>query len=165
MRKPRDYNAELRALDDKAKLIKERRLHQLGELVAATGADALPVEQLAGVLLAAVESNDSAAKEGWRKRGAAFFQGSRTARGGARGNAAPSGRRYLHLQQCCSRGARPTQTGPSHDRDPRPHPPPEDRARTHRPQPLDDVPQDAERHLPAEHSDQHTLRRLARVND
>ncbi|PXA97187.1 conjugal transfer protein TraD [Nostoc sp. 3335mG] len=87
MRKPRDFDADLKALDDKAKLLKERRLHQLGELVVATGADALPVEQLAGVLLAAVESGDSVAKEGWRKRGAIFFQGSRKARGGARGNA------------------------------------------------------------------------------
>lgn len=87
MRKPRDYDSELKVLDDKAKLLKERRLHQLGELVVATGADALPVEQLAGNLLAAVESNDTAAKEGWRKRGAAFFQGSRKARGRARSNA------------------------------------------------------------------------------
>jgi len=87
MRKPRDYDSELKALDDKAKLLKERRLHQLGELVVATGADTLPVEQLAGNLLAAVESSDTAAKEGWRKRGAAFFQASRKARGGARGNA------------------------------------------------------------------------------
>ena len=84
MRKPRDYDSELKALDEKAKLLKERRLHQLGELVVATGADALPVEQLAGILLAAVESNDTAAKEGWRKRGAAFFQGSRKVRGRAR---------------------------------------------------------------------------------
>lgn len=80
MRKPRDYDSELKALDEKARLLKERRLHQLGELVVATGADALPVEQLAGVLLAAVESNDAGAKEGLRKRGAAFFQGSRKAR-------------------------------------------------------------------------------------
>lgn len=95
MRKPRDYDSELKALDDKAKLLKERRLHQLGDLVVATGADALPVEQLAGVLLAAVESNDTAAKEGWRKRGAAFFQGSRKARGrvgnDARGASASDG--------------------------------------------------------------------------
>lgn len=87
MRKPRDYESELKALDDKAKLLKERRLHQLGELVVATGADALPVEQLAGVLLTAVESNDTVAKEGWRKRGAAFFQGSDKARGRARSDA------------------------------------------------------------------------------
>jgi hypothetical protein len=87
MRKPRDYDSELKALDDKARLLKERRLHQLGELVVATGADALPVEQLAGVLLTALESNDAAVKEGWRKRGATFFQGSRKARGGARQDA------------------------------------------------------------------------------
>lgn len=87
MRKPRDYDSELKALDAKAKLLKERRLHQLGELVVATGADALPVEQLAGVLITAAESNDTVTKEGWRKRGAAFFQGSGNARGGARGNA------------------------------------------------------------------------------
>ena len=86
MRKPRDYDSELKALDDKAKLLKERRLHQLGALVVATGAEALPVEQLAGVLLAAVEAQDTVAKEGWGKRGAAFFQGSRKARGRARVN-------------------------------------------------------------------------------
>lgn len=87
MRKPRDYDSELKALNDKAKLLKERRLHQLGELVVATGADVLPVEQLAGILLFAVDSNGATAKEGWRKRGATFFQGSGNARGGARGNA------------------------------------------------------------------------------
>lgn len=87
MRKPRDFDAELKALDDKAKLIKGRRLHQLGELVVATGADALPVEQLAGILLAAVETNDTVAKEGWRKRGATFFQGPRTVGRRTRSNA------------------------------------------------------------------------------
>jgi hypothetical protein len=74
MRKPRDFDAELKALGDKAKLLKERKLHQLGELVIATGADALPAEQLAGLLLAGVESKDAGAKESWRKRGATFFQ-------------------------------------------------------------------------------------------
>lgn len=92
MRKPRDYDSELKALSDKARQLKERRLHQLGELVIATGADALPVEQLAGVLLSAAQNNDAAAKEVWRKRGAAFFQQSRSAGGSARKNArsAPS---------------------------------------------------------------------------
>ena len=75
MRKPRDFDAELKALGDKARQLKERKLVQLGELVIATGADALPVEQLAGALLGAVETKDTAMKEGWRKRGAAFFQG------------------------------------------------------------------------------------------
>ncbi len=87
MRKPRDFDSELRALTDKTKLLKERKLHQLGELVVSTGADALPVEQLAGALLTAIDTNDSAVREGWRKRGAAFFQ--RTARVAA--NADPDG--------------------------------------------------------------------------
>ncbi len=75
MRKPRDYDSELKALADKAKAIKERRVRQLGELVAAAGADALDAELLAGVLLDAVASKDSATREGWRKAGAAFFRG------------------------------------------------------------------------------------------
>jgi DNA-binding protein H-NS len=74
MRKPRDYDAELKALDERARELRSRRLAQFGELVIATGADALDPETLAGALLAAVESKDSAAKEVWRRRGAAFFQ-------------------------------------------------------------------------------------------
>ncbi|GAA0318326.1 hypothetical protein GCM10009087_30960 [Sphingomonas oligophenolica] len=88
MRKPRDFDAELKALGDKTRQLKERKVHQLGELVIATGADALPVEQLAGLLLAGVESRNGEAKEGWRKRGAAFFQRTAgNAAGGDRGNA------------------------------------------------------------------------------
>lgn len=74
MRKPRDFDSELKALADKARQLKERRVRQLGELVLATGADALDPDTLAGALLDAA-SSDSAHKEGWRKRGAAFFQG------------------------------------------------------------------------------------------
>lgn len=40
MRKPRDYDAELKALVDKARELKTRKVQQLGELVIATGADA-----------------------------------------------------------------------------------------------------------------------------
>lgn len=75
MRKPRDFDSELKALADKARQLKERRVRQLGELVAATGADTLDADQLAGMLLDAVAIKDAATKEGWRKRGAAFFQG------------------------------------------------------------------------------------------
>ena len=75
MRKPRDYDSELKALDDKAKQLRARKVHQLGELVIATGADALSIEQLAGAMLAAAEAKDTPAKEAWRKRGASFFQG------------------------------------------------------------------------------------------
>jgi hypothetical protein len=82
MRKPRDYDAELKVLDDKAREIKERKVRQLGELVIATGADALPVEELAGALLLTAEGKGPA-KEDCRDRGEAFFR--RPARGSARG--------------------------------------------------------------------------------
>lgn len=83
MRKPRDFDAELKALNDKARQLRDRKRDQLGELVVATGADALPVEELAGALIAAAETKDAAIKESWRKRGAAFFQQSRRNADGA----------------------------------------------------------------------------------
>jgi len=73
MRKPRDFDSELRALNDKAKQLRARKVDQLGELVIACGADALPIEQLAGSLLATMEA-DARTREGWRQRGAAFFR-------------------------------------------------------------------------------------------
>lgn len=75
MRKPRDFDSELKALADKARQLKECRVRQLGELVAATGADTLDTDLLAGALLQAALMKDAAIKEGWRKAGAAFFQG------------------------------------------------------------------------------------------
>jgi len=96
MRKPRDIDAELRALADKAKGLKTRKITQLGELVTATGADSLDAEVLAGALLAAVELKDADTKEGWRRRGAAFFQRQGRAPGsaarGRRGAAADDSR-------------------------------------------------------------------------
>ena len=87
MRKPRDFDAELQALTDKTKALKTKKQAQLGELVIATGADILPIEQLAGAMIDAVGA-DAARKEAWRKRGAAFFRGDGArARKGARGNA------------------------------------------------------------------------------
>jgi len=73
MRKPRDFDSELRALTDKAKQLRARKVGQLGELVIACGGDALAIEQLAGALLAAIEA-DARTKEVWRQRGAAFFR-------------------------------------------------------------------------------------------
>ena len=93
MRKPRDYDAELRALTDKARQLKIRKQNQLGELVMATGADGLSAEELAGALLAAVSNSRDAEREAWRKRGAAFFSGQRHDAGpgadGKPGSAAP----------------------------------------------------------------------------
>ena len=81
MRKPRDFDSELRALADKARQLKERRIQQLGELVIATGADTTDAETLAGALLVIAETADAARKESWRKRGAAFFQSKARKRG------------------------------------------------------------------------------------
>ena len=81
MRKPRDFDQELKALTDKARSLKERKIRQLGELVTATGADALDVELLAGALLTATDSKDAAAREGWRRRGASFFLGKKAGDG------------------------------------------------------------------------------------
>ncbi|WP_019831086.1 conjugal transfer protein TraD [Sphingomonas sp. PR090111-T3T-6A] len=84
MRKPRDFDAELKALDDKAKRLKEQRRVQLGELVIACGADGVAPETLAGALLALSDA-DASTTEVWRQRGAAFFQ--RAPRKPARGSA------------------------------------------------------------------------------
>ncbi len=75
MRKPRDFDQELKALTDRARLLKERKIRQLGELVIATGADVLEPDTLTGALLAIVEVKDAARREAWRNRGAAFFRG------------------------------------------------------------------------------------------
>ena len=75
MRKPRDFDAELKALGDKARDLKSRKVQQLGELVIATAADALTVDELAGALIVLTETKDPAKREAWARRGAAFFQG------------------------------------------------------------------------------------------
>jgi len=84
-RKPRDFDAELQALMDKAKRVKSQKTVQLGELVQVTGADSLSVEALAGALLAAVEQSKKTpeAVARWTERGQAFFQA-----GGRRGRKA-----------------------------------------------------------------------------
>ncbi|MER9589871.1 conjugal transfer protein TraD [Mesorhizobium australicum] len=73
MRKPRDFDAELKALEDKARELKTRKVQQLGELVIATGADQLSTDELAGALVAITETKDTAKREAWAKRGAMFF--------------------------------------------------------------------------------------------
>lgn len=75
-RKPRDFDAELQTLMQRAKKVKTQKTTQLGELVQVTGADTLPLQALAGALLAAVEqSRDKPeAVARWTERGQAFFQ-------------------------------------------------------------------------------------------
>ncbi len=89
MRKPRDYNAEIEVLADRAKMLKTRHVTQLGELVIACKADALPIEILAGALLATADA-DAPMKEAWQKRGAAFFSRASAATGQGAG-AKPGG--------------------------------------------------------------------------
>ncbi len=87
-RKPRDFDAELQALMDKAKKVKSQKTVQLGELVQVIGADALPMEALAGALLAAVEQSKKSpeAVARWTERGQAVFQ-----QGGKQGKKAEPG--------------------------------------------------------------------------
>ena len=93
MRKPRDIDAELKALAEKARGLKAQRLTQLGELVTLTGADALDLETLAGGLLHVIdEAKVPGTREVMRKSGAAFFQRrarGRKGAGGAAGGDAP----------------------------------------------------------------------------
>ena len=86
MRKPRDFDGELKALQDKARDLKSRKVQQLGELVIATGADSLNVDELAGALIVLTETKDAGKREAWARRGAAFFQGR------SRGNASATDR-------------------------------------------------------------------------
>ena len=78
-RKPRDYDAELQALMERAKKLKGQKTTRLGELVQVTGADTLPIEALAGVLLAAVEQakKQPEAVARWTERGEALFRSSK----------------------------------------------------------------------------------------
>lgn len=92
MRKPRDFDAELKALEDKARELKTRKVQQLGELVVATGADALAPEELAGALIVLAETTDAAKREAWAKRGADFF------RGGSRRSSKTTGRDTGHAE-------------------------------------------------------------------
>ena len=80
MRKPRDIDAELKALQEKAKGLKARKVSQHGELVAATGADQLDPDTLAGVLLAAVETKDAAQRAHAQRRSHAHFKSDNSAK-------------------------------------------------------------------------------------
>lgn len=97
MRKVRDFDAELKALNDRAKLLKQRKIQQFGELIEATGADALEPDLLAGALLAVVAEKDKTITAAWSRQGAQFFRDTsrrssrRAAGGGESGKAADTG--------------------------------------------------------------------------
>ena len=101
MRKPRDFDGELKALEDKARGLKTRKVRQLGELVIATGADALTANELAGALIVLAETKEAGKKEAWARRGAAFFQ--RRAR-----RTAPAAERHTGGARAQQGGAQPS---------------------------------------------------------
>ena len=96
MRKVRDFDAELKALNERAKLLRARKIQQFGDLIEATGADALDPDLLAGALLGIVAQKDKATTAAWSEAGARFFRetnrrSSRRARGGSEGGEATAG--------------------------------------------------------------------------
>src|SRR3546814_20082827 len=106
MRKVRDFDSELKALNERTKLLLQRKVKQFGELVEATGADAIDPDILAGALLAAVAEKDTTTLDKWSRQGADFFRArkrtgpSRTRGHGASGTAAaPS-----PVKTCCGHG-------------------------------------------------------------
>jgi len=96
MRKVRDYDTELKALSDKARALKARKIEQLGALVVATGADALDLEVIAGMLRQGVmEAKVGAVKESWRADGATFLKGrGRKGHGAADGNGSSDSQKH-----------------------------------------------------------------------
>ena len=93
-RRPRDIEAELKSLQDRARQLKSKQKAQLGELLMATGAaEALDPDALAGALLEAIERarSDKPAVEGWRRRGEAFFRRERAAARAANDAGPPNG--------------------------------------------------------------------------
>ena len=87
MRKPKDFDAQLKALAEKAKTLKDNKLHRLGELVVATGADTIDMETLAGALLAMTATKDPAQRAAWKKAGEEMFRKEvRSTKAGASGS-------------------------------------------------------------------------------
>ena len=72
MRKPRDFDAQLKALENKTRVLKSRKVQHLGELVISTGADALSADELAGASIVLAETTDPGKRQAWAKRGATF---------------------------------------------------------------------------------------------
>lgn len=91
-RKLRDYDAEFQDLMEKAKKVKTKKTTQLGELVQITGADTLPMEALAGALMAVVKQGKDKPEilARWTEAGKAVFQsGGKRGKTKAAGDAAP----------------------------------------------------------------------------
>jgi hypothetical protein len=102
MRKPRDFDAALKTLTDKAKSLQQTKRRQLGELIVATGADALDIEALAGGLLAMMQNTDAAQQQLWRKLGEEFFRNTKAAESGDPGHHESTQQNNAHPPQARS---------------------------------------------------------------
>ena len=99
MRKVRDFDAELKALNERAKLLRARKIQQFGELIEATGADTLEPDLLAGALLARGRGEEQwdvtgSMERSWPARRSFARQArrsSRRARGGSEGRRSACG--------------------------------------------------------------------------
>ena len=96
MRKVRNFDTELKALEERSKLLRQRKIQQFGELIEATRADALDPDCLAGALLAAVSEKNEATLSAWSTRGARFF------RDAARKSSGKAGSRGASAQKAAS---------------------------------------------------------------
>lgn len=74
MRKIKDYEAKLAALNKLKASIIAKKVQQLGQLVIATGAGDLAPEVIAGIMVHAMSTSNPERQEVWREKGAAFFR-------------------------------------------------------------------------------------------
>jgi hypothetical protein len=88
MRKPRDIDAELKALQDKQHSLKLKRITQFGELVTATSSGALDLKS--SPVCSSMPSNAKAdpSVEAWQQRNQSFFRRDRRAKANGTGPAA-----------------------------------------------------------------------------
>lgn len=75
MRKPRDFDAELKALDDRAKDSRRRRCNSWGNSSSPPGRTHSRRKNWGGALIVLAETKEAGKRQAWAKRGAAFFQG------------------------------------------------------------------------------------------
>jgi hypothetical protein len=92
MRQPRNFDAALRALTERARTLKARKITQLGEVVIAAGAGELEPEIIAGMLLACLDGMTPAQRDDLRARGAALFRERRRPRRAASAASKDAGR-------------------------------------------------------------------------
>ncbi len=91
---PLDITAELKALDARASALRTKQKIAIGEVIIAIGIEKLfTVIELVGLLLDAIDraKANPSLKEGWARRGEAFFRRTSKSGNGAASNGGGSG--------------------------------------------------------------------------